>query len=152
MPGRLSRRAEAPGPISRQGADRGGPPDQCELIVKVKTGLAEAIAGQLEEFVQNFPRLQAGERKLLVETLIERVEIGKKRVVALLRPPLACIGYLSPSLAPRVGKPQVPELRIHVRYELGAYYLPSVAEGRAEYAVSAVTPHPLAPGCAGVLA
>jgi hypothetical protein len=53
---------------------------------------------------------------------------------------------------PRVGKPQVPELRIHVRYDLGAYYLPSMAEGRATYAVSAGTPHTLAPGCAGVLA
>jgi site-specific DNA recombinase len=63
---------------------------------------AEAISNQFKEFVQNFPQLQAGERKLLVDALIERAEIGKnKKVVASLRPPLVCFGYLSPSLAPR---------------------------------------------------
>ena len=67
---------------------------------------AEAITSQLKEFVRNFPQLQAGERKLLVDALIERVEIGQnKRVVASLRPPLASFGYFSPSLAPRGIEP-----------------------------------------------
>ena len=49
---------------------------------------AETIASQLMEFVQNFPRLQAGERKLLVDSLIEGVEIAQnKRVTAVLWPP-----------------------------------------------------------------
>jgi hypothetical protein len=61
---------------------------------------AEAIAGQLKVFIQSSPQIQAGERKLLVDALIERVEIGEnKRVVALLRPPLPSFGYFSPSLA-----------------------------------------------------
>jgi len=66
-----------------------------------------SCAGQLRDFVQNFPQLEAGERKLLVDVLIERVEIGQnKRVTALLRPPLASFGYLSPSLAPRGIEPR----------------------------------------------
>jgi len=80
-----------------------------------------SCAGQLRDFVQNFPRLQAGERKLLVEALIERVEIGKKRVVALLRPPLT-FGYFSPSLAPKEEKRNIPELIIYIGYDLAAYY------------------------------
>jgi hypothetical protein len=67
---------------------------------------AEALAGQLVEFVQTFPQLQAGERKLLVDALIARVEVAQnKRVTALLQPPLASFGYLSPSLAPRGIEP-----------------------------------------------
>ena len=66
---------------------------------------AEVIAGQLTEFVRSFPQLQAGERKLLVDALIEGVEVGaNKRVVAALRPP-SCFGYLSPMLAPRGIEP-----------------------------------------------
>ena len=59
---------------------------------------AGVIADQLKDFVCNFPQLQAGERKLLINSLIERVKIGKnKRVTATLRPPFAS-GVLSPSL------------------------------------------------------
>jgi hypothetical protein len=32
-------------------------------------------------------------------------------------------------VAPRVGKPQCPELRILVEYDLGGYYRPSVPVG-----------------------
>ena len=67
---------------------------------------AEAIASQLKEFVQHFPLLRAGERKLLVDALIERVEIGQNnRVTAALRPPLASFGFFSLSLAPRGIEP-----------------------------------------------
>jgi hypothetical protein len=66
---------------------------------------ARGIAGQLKGFVQSFPQRQAGEGKLLVDALIERVEIGQNsRVVAVLRPPLLSFGYLSPSLAPKEDK------------------------------------------------
>jgi site-specific DNA recombinase len=62
---------------------------------------AETISGQLKGFVANFPGLDQGERKLLVESLVEQVEIGKnKRVAASLRPPFA-FGFMSPELAPR---------------------------------------------------
>jgi len=62
---------------------------------------AAGIAGQLKDFVRNFPQLQAGERKLLIDDLIERVEIGQnKRVILTMRSPFA-FGYFSPSLAPR---------------------------------------------------
>jgi len=61
---------------------------------------AEAISNQLKDFVANFPSLDQGERKLLTESLVEQVEIGKKkRVTAVLRPPFA-FGFLSPDLAP----------------------------------------------------
>ena len=46
------------------------------------------------------PALDQEERKLLIESLVEKVEIGKnKRVTASLQPPFA-FGFLSPELAP----------------------------------------------------
>ena len=66
---------------------------------------AETISNQLKDFVANFPGLDQGERKLLVESLVEEVEIGKsKGVAASLRPPFA-FGFLSPDLAPRGIEP-----------------------------------------------
>ncbi len=53
----------------------------------------------------NFPGLDQGERKLLIESLVEQVEIGqKKRVTASLQPPFA-FGFFSPELAPRGIEP-----------------------------------------------
>ncbi len=40
---------------------------------------AEAISSQLKDFVANFPSLDQGERKLLIESLVEQVEIGQKK-------------------------------------------------------------------------
>jgi hypothetical protein len=34
----------------------------------------------------------------------------------------SCFGYLSPSLAPREEKRNIPELRIYLAYDLAAYY------------------------------
>jgi len=90
-------------------------------------GMAEVtpagpIADQLKEFVHTFPDLDAGEKVLWMESLVERVEIAEnRRVTALLRPPL-CFGYLTTSPAPRGRRPQVPELRILVGYDLAVYY------------------------------
>ena len=65
----------------------------------------ETISNQLKEIVDNFPSLDQGERKLLIESLIGQVEIGqKKRVAAVLRPPFA-FGFFSPELAPRGIEP-----------------------------------------------
>jgi hypothetical protein len=83
---------------------------------------AEAIAGQLQDFVQNFPQLQVGERKLLVDARIGRAEIGKnKRVILTMRSPFAFTS-LSPILAPRGEKPKVAEMMIWLAYDLSSYY------------------------------
>ena len=42
-------------------------------------------------------------------------------MTAALRPPLASFGYFSPSLAPKEEKRKVPELIIHVTYDLEVY-------------------------------
>jgi hypothetical protein len=84
---------------------------------------AATIVCQLKNFVRNFPHLQAGERKLLVDSLIERVKIGQnKRVILTMRSPFASFGYLSPSSAPRGEKPKAVEMRIYLEYDLLVYY------------------------------
>ena len=84
---------------------------------------ADAIAGQLQDFVQNFPQLEAGERRLLVNSLIRSVEIGaNKRVILCLRSPF-CFGSLSPVLAPRGEKPETGrQLLIRIAYYLTPCY------------------------------
>jgi hypothetical protein len=78
--------------------------DQINELQK-QTYDAETISNQLKDFVANFPGLDQGEQKLLVESLVEQVEIGKnKRVAASLRPPFA-FGFMSPDLAPRGIEP-----------------------------------------------
>ena len=63
------------------------------------------------------PQAQVGERKLLVDSIIQRLEIEQnKRVTAVLRPPFA-FGYLSLSLAPGEIEP-FPRLRIILEYPL----------------------------------
>jgi hypothetical protein len=85
--------------------------DQVNDLQK-QTYNAETISNQLKDFVANFPDLDQGERKLLIESLVEEVEIGqKKRVTASLRPPFA-FGFMSPELAPGGGKTQ-SRRRIH---------------------------------------
>jgi hypothetical protein len=95
------------------------------------------ISNQLKDFVCNFPSLDYGERKLLIESLIERVEIGqKKRVTALLRPPFA-FGSFSPELAPRVAKAKPDQaFVVRVVYSLLTYYGEGdgrVTEVKSEY-------------------
>ncbi len=57
----------------------------------------------------------------------------------------------SGSLAPRVGKPEVPEMRIFVQYDLGARYRPGEPVGTVTYNVSVGSRHMLAPGCGSAL-
>ena len=45
-----------------------------------------------------------------------------KEVAAILTPPLPAVGFTTTESAPRGRKPQVPELRIRVEYDLAAYY------------------------------
>jgi hypothetical protein len=53
-------------------------------------------------------------------------------------------------LAPRVGKPQVPGLRIHVEYDLGGYYRPGVSVGTVASTEAARALYSLAPKSASV--
>jgi hypothetical protein len=100
--------------------------------LRTRTYNAQGIAGQLKGFVRTFPELDQGEKNLWLELLVEYVEVAEnKRVAASLRPPFA-FGFMSPDLALRGAKPQVPQLRIHIEYNLGAYYRPSGPEGSAE--------------------
>ena len=55
--------------------------DQINELQK-QTYDAETISHQLKDFVANFPGLDQGERKLLVESLVEGVEIGKNKRAA----------------------------------------------------------------------
>ena len=68
---------------------------------------AKEVCDQLKEFVLTFPGLQEGERKLLIDSLIKKVEVKKKEVTLYLKPPLVSLGFPSTSIAPR-GKPTFP--------------------------------------------
>ncbi len=97
--------------------------DQINDLQKQTYG-STTIADQLKEFVQNFPQLQAGERKLLIDSLIKLVEIGQnKRVILTLRSPFHSFGYFSPSIAPRVIEPDgcafVVQLSFRLEFHCG---------------------------------
>ena len=66
---------------------------------------AQEICDQLSEFVRVFPTLTDGERKLLVDSLIQEVVLKHKEVVVAMTPPLASLGLLSTELAPRGIEP-----------------------------------------------
>ena len=74
--------------------------DQINDLQKQTYG-STTIADQLKEFVQNFPQLQAGERKLLIDSLIKLVEIGQnKRVILTLRSTLSLFRVFLPIYSP----------------------------------------------------
>ena len=51
----------------------------------------------------------------------------------------------SGSLAPRVGKPQVPKMCIHVEYDLSGYYKPGAPVGTVTFAEAFGARYSLAP-------
>ena len=64
---------------------------------------AEGVCDFLRNFVEVFPDMDFGERKLLIESLVQKVVIGKnKKVTVTLQPPLHSLGFDTPSLALRV--------------------------------------------------
>lgn len=67
------------------------------------------ICEKLREFVQVFPELQTGERKLLVDALIKKVQITEKAATVSLKPPLSGFGFCSTSIAPRGVEPLFEE-------------------------------------------
>ena len=83
---------------------------------------AQEICDQLSEFERNFPTLTDGERKLVVDSLITEVALKHKEVAVTLTPPLASLGFFSPSLAPKEEKRKVNGLRIYLAYDLAGYY------------------------------
>jgi len=69
---------------------------------------AEAVSDYLRDFCRSYAELETpGERKLLMESLVQEVVIGEnKKVTLALRPPL--FGFVTPTLALRdriAGKP-----------------------------------------------
>jgi len=71
--------------------------------IKLQNCSTEGIGDFLKTFVKSFDDLDFGERKLLMDSLIDRVIINKnKKVTVTLQPPLHSLGFLSPSLALRV--------------------------------------------------
>ena len=71
---------------------------------------------------REFPGMDDGERERWAESWIADVSLGHKEVAVCLAPPLCSLGFLTTPSAPRGRKPQVPELRIHLEYDLAAYY------------------------------
>jgi len=71
--------------------------------IQIENYNVQGLCDYLKEFVKTFNGdLDFGERKLLIESLVNKVAIGKnKKVVVELQPPLRSLGFLSPSLALR---------------------------------------------------
>jgi hypothetical protein len=58
----------------------------------------------------------------VVDSLISEAALKHKEVAVCLTPPLASLGFFSPSLAPKEEKRNVPELIIYLAYDLAACY------------------------------
>ena len=82
---------------------------------------AQEICDRLTEFMRTFPTLMDCERKLLDDSLITEVALKHKEVAVTLTPPLASLGFFSPSLAPKEEKRNNPELIIYLVYNLATY-------------------------------
>jgi hypothetical protein len=58
----------------------------------------------------------------MADSLIREVTLNRKEVAAMLAPPLAGLGFLFPSLAPKEEKRNVTEMIIYLTYDLAACY------------------------------
>jgi hypothetical protein len=69
----------------------------------------EAVSDYLRDFCRSYAELEtSGERKLIVESLVQEVVVGpNKKAAILLRPPL--LGFITPSLALRGVEPRFEE-------------------------------------------
>jgi hypothetical protein len=99
-------------------ADRGR--DRCYRADKLQRGSGFRY---LKDFCQSYNGLETrGERKLLMESLVQGVVIGEnKKVTVSLQPPLHSLGFLTPTLARRGEKPKM-EFTICIEYSLMNYY------------------------------
>jgi hypothetical protein len=81
----------------------------------------ETVSDYLRDFCRSYAELETpGERKLLMESLVQRVVIGPNKKAALtLRPPL--LGFITPTLARRGEKPKIG-FTICIEYSLADYY------------------------------
>jgi hypothetical protein len=70
---------------------------------------AEAVSDYLRDFCRTYANLETpGERKLLMESLVQEVVVGEnKKATLTLRPPL--LGFITPSLALRGVEPRFEE-------------------------------------------
>ena len=78
--------------------------------IKLQNYNTEGIGDFLKNFVKSFDDLDFGERKLLIESLVQKVVIYKnKKVTVTLQPPLHSLGFNTPSLALRGIEPRFEE-------------------------------------------
>ena len=99
----------------------------------------------MADVVREFPGMDDGERKLWAESWIADVSLEHKEVAVCLAPPLCSLGFLTTSSAPRGRKPEVPELRIRMEYDLVPYYRSGGRGDTAAYAESTGPRYTLAP-------
>jgi hypothetical protein len=79
--------------------------------IQIENYNVQGLCDYLKEFVKAFTDdLDFGERKLLIESLVNTVEIDKnKNVVVELQPPLHSLGFNTPTLALRGVEPRFEE-------------------------------------------
>ncbi len=68
-----------------------------------------------------------------------------KEVVAVLTPPLPAVGFTTTEPAPKGRRPQIPELKIRMEYNLAAYYHAGACGHADVQAAAPVTRYTLAP-------
>jgi hypothetical protein len=113
--------------------------------LELATYNAQGVCNRMAAVVQEFPKLDAGERRLWAQCWIEDVTVKNKEVVAILTPPLPGLGFTTTEPAPKGRRPQVPELRIRLEYSLSAYYHAGACGGVDGEAPAPETRYSLAP-------
>jgi hypothetical protein len=87
--------------------------------IRLQNYNAGGVGSYFRDSVNFFADLDNGERKLPVESLVKKVEIGSNKMASVtLQPPF---GFLSPTLALRGEKPKM-EFTICLEYSLMNYY------------------------------
>lgn len=103
--------------------------------IQLQSYNATSLCDLLRGFTKGVSDLEPGERRLLIESVVDKLEVGKnKRVVLALRPPLASLWYFSLSLAPGGIVPRTG-FNIILGYDLNADHCkkqPSTAKTRTK--------------------
>ena len=113
--------------------------------LELATYNAQGVCDRMAVVVREFPNLDAGERRLWAQCWIGDVAVKNKEVVAVLTPPLPAVGFTTTEPAPRGRRPQIPELRIRVEYDLAAYYAGGVRRSAGEQAPAVESRYSVAP-------
>ncbi|MBA7637631.1 hypothetical protein ES703_45277 [subsurface metagenome] len=98
--------------------------------IKLMNYNAEGTSDFLKNFVKSFDELDFGERKLLIESLVQKVVIDKnKKMTVTLQPPLQSLGFNTPLLA-RIGEKPKMDFSFCIQYSLNSYYRNVVGKSR----------------------